>query len=142
MGDVFLDMLCYIFLMSACQAILFVRSASLGGLEACFRKAKHPKCLVLGVDVPLVPVEELKKLLEHSRGSSAPAVILRHGEKEEPLIGVYASCLADKALYEISFCKGSVFAFIGKIGCETVESCAAETAFANINDRNSYNCII
>ena len=33
MGDVFLDMLCYIFLMSACQAILFDRSASLGGLD-------------------------------------------------------------------------------------------------------------
>lgn len=33
MGDVFLDMLCYIFLMSGCQAILFDRSASLGGLD-------------------------------------------------------------------------------------------------------------
>ena len=33
MEDVFLDMLCYIFLMSACQAILFDRGASLGGLD-------------------------------------------------------------------------------------------------------------
>ena len=33
MGDVFLDMLCYIFLMSACQAVLFDRGASLGGLD-------------------------------------------------------------------------------------------------------------
>ena len=31
--DVFLDMLCYIFLMSICQAVLFDRSASLGGLD-------------------------------------------------------------------------------------------------------------
>ena len=33
MEDVFLDMVCYIFLMSACQAILFDRGASLGGLD-------------------------------------------------------------------------------------------------------------
>ncbi|MBQ3009891.1 MAG: YitT family protein [Oscillospiraceae bacterium] len=33
MEDAFLDMLCYIFLMSACQAILFDRGASLGGLD-------------------------------------------------------------------------------------------------------------
>ena len=32
-NDVFLDMLCYIFLMSLCQAFLFYRSASLGGLD-------------------------------------------------------------------------------------------------------------
>lgn len=32
-GDVFLDMLCYIFLMSICQAVLFARDASLGGLD-------------------------------------------------------------------------------------------------------------
>ena len=36
----------------------------LGGLEACFRKASEEgfsHCLVLGVDTPLVPKEELKK---------------------------------------------------------------------------------
>ena len=31
--DVFLDMLCYIFLISICQALLFYRSASMGGLD-------------------------------------------------------------------------------------------------------------
>ena len=32
-NDVFLDMLCYIFLISICQALLFYRSASMGGLD-------------------------------------------------------------------------------------------------------------
>lgn len=36
----------------------------LGGLESCFRRAKTEKCLVLGVDTPLVPVEELQNLLK------------------------------------------------------------------------------
>ena len=32
-GDVFLDMLCYVFLISVCQAVLFSRDTSLGGLD-------------------------------------------------------------------------------------------------------------
>lgn len=32
-GDAFIDMLCYVFLMGLCQAFLFYRSASLGGLD-------------------------------------------------------------------------------------------------------------
>ena len=32
-NDIFLDMLCYIFLISICQAFLFYRSASMGGLD-------------------------------------------------------------------------------------------------------------
>lgn len=32
-NDIFLDMLCYIFLISICQALLFYRSASMGGLD-------------------------------------------------------------------------------------------------------------
>lgn len=46
------------------------RKGPLGGLEACFRKAKNPYCLVLGVDVPLVP-EELAALIRQSLHSDA-----------------------------------------------------------------------
>ena len=44
----------------------------LGGLESCFRRAKTEKCLVLGVDTPLVPVEELSKSVEVRNGKSRP----------------------------------------------------------------------
>ena len=54
----------------------FPGKGPLGGLEACFRKAKNPYCLVLGVDVPLVPAEELAALIRQSLHSDAKAVIL------------------------------------------------------------------
>lgn len=64
----------------------FPGKGPLGGLEACFRKAKNPYCLVLGVDVPLVPAEELAALIRQSLHSDAKAVILSHGGHEEPLM--------------------------------------------------------
>ena len=59
----------------------------LGGLESCFRRAKTEKCLVLGVDTPLVPVEELQNLLKFAmEKADQPVTMLCHNGKEESLI--------------------------------------------------------
>ena len=64
----------------------------LGGLQACLRAARRPACLVLSVDVPLLPAELLAELIgAHTGGVTA----LRRGDAVEPLIAVY-----DSSLYE------------------------------------------
>lgn len=63
----------------------------LGGLHACLQTASYPYCLVLSVDVPLVPVETLRQLRAAHTGG---ITVLRHGAQAEPLIGVYDSALA------------------------------------------------
>ena len=80
----------------------------LGGLEACLRRAENPHCLVLGVDVPLVPVQELSALISTVNRAKSDAVILRHSGHEEPLMGIYRTDLADSMLEEITLRKGSV----------------------------------
>lgn len=113
----------------------------LGGLEACFREAENEWCLVLGVDVPMVPVRDLEQLIQRPRFSSAPAVILQHGGREEPLIGVYRTSLADAMLAEITERKGSVFAFLGRIGYETYVSGSPDEYFSNVNDPAAYEAL-
>lgn len=120
----------------------FPGKGPLGGLEACFRKAKNPYCLVLGVDVPLVPVEELAALIRQSLHSDAKAVILSHGGHEEPLMGVYCTELADAMLEEITKRKGAVFAFLKRIGYECYESSADDWYFSNINNSDTYVKIV
>ncbi len=58
----------------------------LGGLHACLKAAKHDAVLFLSVDVPLVPPEALRALLQAHCGG---ATVLKAGEKREPLIAVY-----------------------------------------------------
>lgn len=62
----------------------------LGGLYSCLKAAKHPSCLVLSVDVPLIPLNALANLCRKHQGG---ATILRHAGGEEPLIAVYDSAL-------------------------------------------------
>ncbi len=72
---------------------IYPRRGPLGGLHACLQAAKHPQVLVLGVDVPLVPLSVLNHLCRaHTEGG---VTVLRHGDKQEPLIGVYDSNLSD-----------------------------------------------
>lgn len=60
----------------------------LGGLYTCLRAARNRQCLVLSVDVPLVPGGALSHLCRrHRKGVTA----LRHRGKTEPLIAVYDS---------------------------------------------------
>ena len=58
----------------------------LGGLHACLRAAKNSTCMVLSVDVPLIQPATLAQLC---RAHSGGVTVLRHGDLEEPLIGVY-----------------------------------------------------
>lgn len=110
----------------------------LGGLEACLRRAENPYCLVLGVDVPLVPVQELSALISTANRAESDAVILKHGGHEEPLMGIYRTDLADAMLEEITLRKGSVFAFLRRTGYERYESQAEDWYFSNINDPGIY----
>lgn len=116
----------------------YVQKGPLGGLEACLREAIHEKCLVLSVDVPLVPTEELEKLLDCSTENNEKITILKHGEKEQPLIGVYHRDVADAMCKEIEEAKGSVFAFIDRNGYQVYESQAEDAFFRNINDMEAY----
>lgn len=85
----------------------------LGGLEACFRKASEEgfsHCLVLGVDTPLVPKEELKSLVDKAQKESENrAVLLRHAEKEESLMSVYESSLYQEIAQFLETGQASVF---------------------------------
>ncbi len=117
----------------------FPGKGPLCGLESCFRRAREEQVLVLGVDIPLVPAEELERLVIQSREKQKKAVILRHRGKEEPLAGVYDRDLADEMLAEIRERKGSVFAFLNRIGYDICESTAPEESFANINRPEDYH---
>jgi len=64
----------------------------LGGIHACLQAAHHKRCLVLGVDVPLTPLSALSHLMRCHTGG---VTVLRHGDKIEPLMGMYDRDLVD-----------------------------------------------
>ena len=77
----------------------------LGGIHACLRAAENPACLVLSVDVPLIQPTTLAQLCRAHRGG---VTVLRHGNMEEPLIGVYDRAVAEGIAALLEAGKGAV----------------------------------
>ena len=114
----------------------------LGGLETCLRLASHKRCLVLSVDTPLISVSELRNLIAEDEKNGRPITIVQHGEKQEPLIGIYGAELADAMAEELKQGRGSVFAFLRKTGYGVYVSQGVESQFENINERADYQELI
>lgn len=113
----------------------------LGGLEACLRQSAGEMCLVLSVDTPLVTVAVLKNMIAAHRAAGRLITILQHGGKQEPLIGVYDTRLADAMEKALTQGGGSVFAFLRETGYGVYESREDERQFQNINDPADYQRI-
>ena len=117
----------------------------LGGLEACLRKAKEQgfdRCLVLGVDTPLVQIEELEKLIKTSeKNTEYQVTLLRHNRREESLMAVYETVLCDSIKDFLNSGRASVFRFLGEIGYGIYDTDGEDIYFTNINDPLIYRQI-
>ena len=114
----------------------------LGGLEACLSKAAGDgadRCLVLGVDTPLVPVSELQNLIQSASADDQNRVtLLCHNGKEESLMAVYETSLSSDIRAFLERGQASVFRFLNEIGYSRYDTQEDDRYFTNINDPKVY----
>lgn len=72
---------------------LYPQRGPLGGLHACLSAASTSRCLVLAVDIPLVPLQLLDRLY---RRHTSGVTLVTHQGRWEPLLAVYDSALSAK----------------------------------------------
>mgnify|MGYP002863181830 CR=1 FL=1 len=70
---------------------IYPHRGPLSGIHACLAAAENEACLALSVDMPLLPAEALRELVNAHRGG---ITVLEHGGHVEPLSAVY-----DRDLY-------------------------------------------
>lgn len=110
----------------------------LGGLHACLSAASTAHCIVLSVDVPLVPSAVLRALMERHAASGAEATVLCHGDRWEPLIGVYDSALADRTGALIRNGAPPVKALLRAVRAEVLPVEDDPAAFLNCNTPETF----
>lgn len=114
---------------------VYPQKGPLSGIHACLRQAQNAACLVLGVDVPLLPPDVLRELiLFHEKGIT----MLTHGGKYEPLIAVYDSALHDAAEKILLTEKTRVMKLAGYATLRLFEYAGDERLLANCNTREEY----
>lgn len=116
----------------------FPERGPLGGLHACMKAARNPDCLVLSADMPLVPPQALAELVRVHWASGAAVTLLRHGEKWEPLIGVYRSALSQRAESILQGENTAVRRLLDETGFQLVDWPGDEALFLNCNTPEDY----
>lgn len=113
----------------------------LGGLHACLQAARHPRSIVLGVDMPLIPVCELRALLDDHIDSRSEITLAVHGDRWQPLAGVYNSDLSGRIAPLIASSGAPVRALIQKSVCRFRQTQLSEDFWANCNTPETYRSI-
>ena len=115
----------------------------LGGLHACMKAMETPYCLVLPVDAPKLPVEILEALLKRHEGSGGEKVLIwEHGVRQEPLIAVYPTAMADAIEAMIRDHAAPVFRAIDSWGFEGFRMEMPQEQIININTPELYKKLL
>ena len=115
----------------------------LGGLHACMKAVTTPYCLVLPVDAPKLPVEILEALLQqHEKQHSNKVLIWEHGVRQEPLIAVYPTVMADAIEAMICDHAAPVFRAIDSWGFTGFRMEMPEEQIINVNTPELYKKLL
>jgi len=115
----------------------------LSGLHACMKAIDTPYCLVLPVDAPKLPTEILEGLLQaHEARECRKVLIWEHGVRQEPLIAVYPTAMAETIENLIRDHAAPVFRAIDIWGFEGFRMEMAEEQILNINTPELYKKLL
>lgn len=118
----------------------------LGGMHACMQAMDNSYCLVLPVDVPQIPGRILEELLKKHKNLSEEEkekpLLLSHGERIEPLIGIYPVKMKDIIEQCIRDKSAAVFDVLKKTGYLECRIRTEEWQVENINTPETYAMVL
>ena len=115
----------------------------LSGIHATMQTVSTPYCLVLPVDAPKLPLKILEELLQHHEQSGSNKVLIwEHGVRQEPLIAVYPTAMADTIENLIRDHAAPVFRAIDTWGFESFRMEMQEEQILNINTPELYKKLL
>ena len=115
----------------------------LSGLHASLQAMDTPYCLVLPVDAPKLPLEILESLLQHHQQLQTEKVLIwEHGVRQEPLIAVYPTKMADTIESMIRDHAAPVFRAIDSWGFDSFRMEMPQEQILNINTPELYKKLL
>ena len=122
---------------------IYPNRGPLSGIHATMRTIPTPYCLVLPVDAPKLPVEILEGLLQrHEDSQNSKVLIWEHGIRQEPLIAVYPTAMADAIEDLIREHSAPVFRAIDTWGFDRFRMEMQEEQIININTPELYKKLL
>ena len=125
---------------------IYPERGPLGGVHACMKAMDTPYALVLPVDVPQIPVNVLELLIggheKYSMKEKEVPFLLKHGERQENLIGIYPAEMVGFIEEEIKERSAAVYRMLKSYGTVWFEIEVPQWQIENLNTRESYEHLL
>lgn len=122
---------------------IYPNRGPLSGLHASLQAMDTPYCLVLPVDAPKLPVEILEALLQHHEEQASEKVLIwEHGVRQEPLIAIYPTAMADFIGNLIRDHAAPVFRAIDSWGFDSFRMEMGSEQIINVNTPELYKKLL
>jgi molybdopterin-guanine dinucleotide biosynthesis protein A len=110
----------------------------LGGMYSCLKASLFDNALLVPVDCPGISIETIEALMETHIGQRNEITLLQHGNRLEPLIGMYATAFHQKILPVIESGGAPVFRALDRGIISTYHMKEAEPGILNLNTKEAY----
>ena len=125
---------------------IYPERGPLGGIHACLKAMETPYALVLPVDVPQIPVNVLELLIggheKYSMKEKEVPFLLKHGERQENLIGIYPAEMVGFIEEEIKERSAAVHRMLKSYGTVWFEIEIPQWQVDNLNTRENYEHLL
>lgn len=125
---------------------IYPERGPLGGIHACLKAMETPYALVLPVDVPQIPVNVLELLIDghekYSMKEKEVPFLLKHGERQENLIGIYPAEMVGFIEEEIKERSAAVHRMLKSYGTVWFEIEIPQWQVDNLNTRENYEHLL
>ena len=125
---------------------IYPERGPLGGIHACLKAMETPYALVLPVDVPQIPVNVLELLIGGHENDSMKEkevpFLLKHGERQENLIGIYPAEMVGFIEEEIKERSAAVHRMLKSYGTVWFEIEIPQWQVDNLNTRENYEHLL
>lgn len=117
---------------------LLKRRGPLGGIYSSLLAAAYDDAFVIPVDCPGISLDTIRSMAEMHLSKRNEITLLKHGERLEPLIGMYETAFRHKILPIIEFGSAPVFRALDRAQISIHYMKENEAGILNLNTKEAY----
>ena len=110
----------------------------LGGMHSCLLASSFDNALLVPVDCPGISIKTIEALVEMHIDQGNEITLLQHGNRLEPLIGMYATVFHQKIFPVIESGGAPVFRALDRGEISVYHMREAEPGILNLNTKEAY----
>lgn len=119
-----------------------IMKGPLSGILKGLMAIKNDRAFVISVDVPLVQIDDIKKIIDYSFEKDLDMAMIKHNGNKEPLMGVYKKSLVENIKKVLEGDNYSIMRLADTAKYGFLDLNDDDSFYLNVNNKDDYNKLL